>query len=83
MKGVCHDCNILSDNGDYTCIAQMLLCHFIERKSLLKNRIITLNQYSFLPVSNYFHKISFRGCGRSIYGVTLAEILYAVLLGFQ
>ena len=40
-----------------------------------------LNEYSFLPISNSFHKLSFGGCRRNIYGATPAEVLHAVLLG--
>ena len=40
-----------------------------------------LNEYSFLPISNCFHQLSFDGCSMNIYGATPAEVLHGVLLG--
>ena len=81
MKGLCRDCNVSPDDGDNTCIDKELICSFHMKQNIEGKEIDELNEWSFLPINNCFHNISFGGCDRNIYGATPAEILHAVLLG--
>ena len=81
MKGLCRDCDVSPDNGDNTCIDTELICSFHRKENIEGKETDELNQWSFLPINNCFHNISFGGCDRNIYGATPAEILHAVLLG--
>ena len=81
MKGLCRDCNVSPDDGDNTCIDKPLICSFLRKDNIEGKEKEELNEWSFLPINNCFHNISFGGCERNIYGATPAEILHAVLLG--
>ena len=81
MNGLCRDCNIQPMFGDDTCIGRELRCQFITIDDVKGKDENKLESYSFLPIKNCFHNISFGGCNRNIYGATPAELLHAVLLG--
>ena len=81
MKGLCRDCDVTPKDGDDTCIDRPLLCKFLTKNDVVGKSKDELNDYSFLPIKNCFHGISFGGCERNVYGATPAEILHAVLLG--
>ena len=70
MKGLCRDCDISPDNGNNTCIDQRLLCSFHNMNNIVSKSEVELQEYSFLPIKNMFHNISFRSCDRNIYGGT-------------
>ena len=81
MNGLCRDCDIKPDDGDNTCIGQELICSYHVKDMFVGKTKEELNEYSFLPINNCFHQLSFGGCDRNIYGATPAEVLHAVLLG--
>ena len=81
MRGLCRDCDIKPADGDNTCISQELICSYHVMDTFVGKTEEELNEYSFLPISNCFHQLSFGGCNRNIYGATPAEVLHAVLLG--
>ena len=81
MSGLCRDCDIKPADGDNTCIGQELICSYHVMDTFVGKTEEELNEYSFLPISNCFHQLSFGGCNRNIYGATPAEVLHAVLLG--
>ena len=56
-------------------------CQFITIDDIFGKNNDEIKRYSFLPIKNCFHDISFGGCKRNIYGATLAELLHDVLLG--
>ena len=58
-----------------------MICYFHIKDNVEGKEKEELNEWSFLPINNCFHNISFGGCERNIYGATPAEILHAVLLG--
>ena len=81
MNGLCRDCNIHPKYADDTCIGKELRCQFITIDDVLGKTNDEIERYSFLPIKNCFHDLSFGGCKRNIYGATPAELLHAVLLG--
>ena len=81
MNGLCRDCNIQPMYADDTCIGKELRCKFITLDDVKGKDEKELERYSFLPIKNCFHDLSFGGCNRNIYGATPAELLHAVLLG--
>lgn len=81
MNGLCHDCNIQPKYADDTYIGKKLCCQFITIDDVFGKTNDKIKRYSFLPIKNYFHDLSFGGCQLNIYGATPAELLHAVLLG--
>ena len=79
MNGLCRDCNIEPKFGDDTCIGKELRCQFITMDDVMGKDENELERYSFLPIKNCFHNISFGGCNRNIYGGTPAELLLSLI----
>jgi hypothetical protein len=68
-------------DGDNTYIGVPLKCKYINVSDIAGQTDDHIEQYSFLPIDNFFTPMSFGGFPRGIYGGTPAEILHAVLLG--
>ena len=81
MNGLCRDCNIQPQFADDTCIGKELRCQFITIDDVVGKSNEEIERYSFLPIKNCFHELSFGGSPFNIYGATPAELLHAVLLG--
>ena len=67
MKSVCRDYDMQPSDGNDTCIGEYLNCTFHNLGNAFGKTKEELDKYSFLPINNYFHNISFGGCERNIY----------------
>ena len=67
MNGLCRDCNINPKYADDTCIGKELRCQFITIDDVFGKSNDEIERFSFLPIENCFHELSFGGCKRNIY----------------
>ena len=74
--------SLLSNNfgGNNTLLDDNYCAALLRCRELLETED-QLEDFSFLPIRNFLHDLSFSWCSRNIYGVTAAKNMRVVLLG--